>query len=54
MDPRFEFNDLYYLNMVMGKHPTWPILCTMIEEGILYSVNDIVEEDLLERLEYNL
>ena len=54
MNPRFEFNDLYYLNIVIGKHPTWSGLYTMIDEKISYPMNDIIEVDHLEQLEHNL
>ena len=54
LDSKFEFNNLEYLHIVMNKHSTWPRIRDLLENGVSYPVNNILEEDRLLRLHYNL
>ena len=54
LDPKFEFNRIDYLEMVLYNHLLWNKLKDMVINGILYSLNEISEPNGFVRLQLNI
>ena len=50
----FEFNNITYLEMVIGNHPTWINLKKMTTNGAVYPLVPILEEDRVELLIFSI